>query len=86
MFCIRIVPLGVEILGLPTPVNIINDLQEARRAGLGLGSLDSKTKNREPPLTQADAPKSTKKVSLKLAVALIMQMQTLSGCGGQDNG
>jgi hypothetical protein len=56
------------------PVIAINNLQDARRTGIGLVSLDSKMKNGESPLTQADAPESTRTVSLELAVASIARI------------
>jgi hypothetical protein len=64
------------------PVRAIENLQDARRTGIGLVSLDSKTKNGGLPLTQANAPKSTRIVLLELAVASLARMQTLSGFGG----
>jgi hypothetical protein len=61
------------------PVNIIDDLREANKTGMGLVSLVPNLKKGELLLTQAEAPESTRTVSDKFAVASMAQMRTLAG-------
>jgi hypothetical protein len=75
----RRVPLGVGIFRLPTPVKIRDELRDASKTGIGLISLRSSVKKGESPLTQAEAPESTRTTSLAFSLASMAQMRTLLG-------